>query len=415
MKSAIRPTLAFLAAASLAACASSERPRVTPETTPPAAAPTFSMQPVRFADVPGWGSADLAPALAAFRRQCTSWRARGADAQVGANARYGGRVADWLPACSAADSAAPGQERAFFEANFTPNMVVSQNGQARLTAYYEPSIQVSRTPAPGMTEALRPRPNDMITVDVAAFAQAYDSETLRGAPRTLTGRLEGDRVRPYPSRAEITQNAGPAIAYANPVDVYNLQVQGSGRIVFADGAQRRAAFSAQNGYRWRSAIGAARESGQLPEGAGTWRGFRSWMDGLPADRQRAVLNADQSYVFFEDQAIADPSIGPRGAANVHLTPQGSMAVDPAFHPYGALIFVDATYEGGAFRRLMVAQDTGGAIRRGPLRGDVFWGSGPEAGQAAERMNADAPRFWTLVPRNANTPVAALDTDARTAR
>lgn len=111
------------------------------------------------------------------------------------------------------------------------------------------------------------------------------------------------------------------------------------------------------------------------------------------------MNADPSYVFFQEEPIEDPSAGPRGAAGVPLTPMGSIAVDPAFHPYGALVFVDGQYDGQPFRRLLVAQDTGGAIRRGPMRGDVFFGSGAEAGQAAERMNAPA-RWWTLLPRGA---------------
>ncbi len=404
----IRITLALAAATTLAACATSRTAPPAGPATAPGAAPTFSMSPVRFSDLPGWGSADLAPAFAAFQRQCARWRTRPPGDAVGASARYGGVVGDWLPACAAANGAPADGARAFFEAQFTPHAVVSANGQARLTAYYEPVIQARRTPEGDFREALRPRPNDMITVDLGAFAEAYDSEALRGAPRTLTGRLQGDRVRPYPSRAEITSNPGPALGYAHPVDVYNLQVQGSGRLVFPDGEQRRAQFSAQNGYRWRSAIGAARERGDLPANGGTWRGFRAYFDSLPAERARAALNADPSYVFFQDEAISDPSVGPRGAANVSLTPLGSMAVDPAFHPYGALIFVDAVYDGAPFRRLMAAQDTGGAIRRGPLRGDVFFGAGPEAGARAERMNAEGVRFWTLTPRQAGAAVAARD-------
>src|SRR5262249_15595082 len=125
--------------------------------------------------------------------------------------------------------------------------------------------------------------------------------------------------------------------------------------------------------------------------------FRSWSDQRGVDATRTALNADPSYVFFSEESIPDPSVGPRGAAGIPLQPQGSLAVDPAYHPYGALIFVDGQYNGAPFQRLMVALDTGGAIRRGPLRGDVFWGSGPEAGAAAERMNAPA-RWWTLMPR-----------------
>ncbi|HRE45627.1 MAG TPA: 3D domain-containing protein, partial [Terricaulis sp.] len=122
------------------------------------------------------------------------------------------------------------------------------------------------------------------------------------------------------------------------------------------------------------------------------------------DATRAALNADPSYVFFQEEVITDPSAGPRGAAGVPLTAMGSIAVDPAFHPYGAVVFVDGAYDNAPFRRLLVAQDTGGAIRRGPLRGDVFFGSGAEAGIGAERMNGPA-RWWTLTPRAAPAPVS----------
>ncbi len=144
-----------------------------------------------------------------------------------------------------------------------------------------------------------------------------------------------------------------------------------------------------------------RDSGELQGGA-TWANFKAWSEQRGHDATRQALNADPSYVFFQEEVISDPNAGPNGASGVPLTALGSIAVDPAYHPYGAVVFVDGEYEGQAFRRLLVAQDTGGAIRRGPLRGDVFFGSGPQAGQGAERMNAPA-RWWTLLPRNA--PVA----------
>jgi len=390
--------LAILAGAALMLSACATSPRETqPETGPRAEA--FALQPARFADVPDWQSVDLAPALLAFRRSCEGRRARAADAALPGGGRYGGTVGDWAPACAAAQSVAPGGERAFFEANFTPHFVRGE-GEARLTAYYEPIIQARRAPDATFSAPLLRRPSDMVSIDLAAFAEAYDNETLRGAPRALTGQLVGANVRPYPQRGAINPAAEQAFAWAHPVDVYNLQIQGSGRIAFPDGTSARAAYAAQNGYRWRSALGALRDSGELP--SASWASFRAWSDQRGGEATRQALAADPSYVFFQEETIDDPGAGPRGAAGVPLTALGSIAVDPAFHPYGAIVFVDGQYDGQPFRRLLVAQDTGGAIRRGPMRGDVFFGSGAEAGQQAERMNAPA-RWWTLLPRG--VPVA----------
>src|SRR5262249_50057390 len=183
-------------------------------------------------------------------------------------------VAAWGPACAAAQTVSPGAERAFFESYFNAYQVAGQ-GEARLTAYFEPVVEARRAPEPGFTEPLLRKPSDMVTVDLGAFADAYDDANLRGAPRRLTGQIVGATVEPYPKRGAITPYSGQAFAYANPVDVYNLQVQGSGRISFPDGAQERAAFAAQNGYRWSSALAALRDSGQLPGGA-TWPKFKAW-------------------------------------------------------------------------------------------------------------------------------------------
>jgi membrane-bound lytic murein transglycosylase A len=383
-------TLALLGLAFLSACAGQERPPVGQPTRP---AEAFSLRPVRFSAMPGWTSADLAPALAAFRRSCMVWRNQ-TPSQGLSGGRYGGQIAFWLPACAAADSVAAGGERAFFESYFTANEVRGA-GEARLTGYYEPVIQVRRTPAPPYTAPLLKKPYDMVSVDLRAFADAYDDGALRGAPRALTGQLNGSTVRPYPKRDAINPRPDQVIAYAHPADLYNLQVQGSGRIEFEDGTDARAAYAAQNGYKWNSALQC------LPDGQRTWAAAKTYMDANgPAETTR-VLDCDPSYVFFAQEPLTDPSLGPRGAANVSLTPMGSIAVDPAYHPYGALLFVDGTYQGAPFRRLLVAQDTGGAIKRGPLRGDVFFGSGADAGAAAELMNAPA-RMWTLLPNGAPT-------------
>jgi membrane-bound lytic murein transglycosylase A len=399
-----RRLAALALVATLAACAST--PRTTPATTSEPAAPAavaFALEPARFDALPGWASADLAPALTAFKRSCAARALRALDQPLANTGRYGGTVGDWRSACDAAEFVAPGAERSFFETNFSPALVRGE-GEARLTAYYEPIIDVRRYPEPGFTEPLLRRPTDMVTVELAAFAEAYDNDVLRGAPRRLTGQLSGNIIRPYPKREAIPADPNQAFAWAHPADVYNLQVQGSGRIAFPDGVQERAAFAAQNGYRWNSALGALRNSGQLQGGA-TWANFRAWMDQNGPDAARGALNADPSYVFFQEEVITDPSAGPRGASGAPLTPLGSIAVDPDYHPYGAIVFVDGTYDGAPFQRLLVAQDTGGAIRRGPFRGDVFFGSGPQAGAGAERMNGPA-RWWTLLPRG--VPVAGGD-------
>ena len=413
-----RAILGISAALTLAACASSRpapvvissttptipRPPIPGPTTPvtPVTPPSdFALVPVGFDQIPGWASADMAPPLAAFKRQCQSWSARSRDAGL-TGGRYGGTVGDWSNACDAVSVIQTGQERWFFENYFEPQMVIGP-GEAKLTAYFEPVISASREWSPAFSEPLLKRPPDMVTVDLTAFADAYDNETLRGAPRTLNGKVNGDRIVPYPKREAITPFLGQIIGYAHPADVYNLQVQGSGRLRFTDGSEARAQFSAQNGYKWNSALGALRSSGRLSNPS--WANFRSWLDQNPAE-QKTALNADPSYVFFQEEAVTDYAAGPKGAANVPLTPMGSIAVDPAFHPYGAVVFVSADYQGAGFQRLFVAQDTGGAIRRGPNRGDVFVGTGPEAGAWAERMNAATPQWWTLLPKDFNAPIAA---------
>lgn len=398
-----RLPLAIAAAGALAACATtpSHGPTATHPTEPTQPGVSFALQAASFDQLPGWASADLAPALVAFKRACAGRALRDPASGLPGGGRYGGVSGDWVSACNAAQTVAPGGERAFFEANFIPYSVRGE-GEARLTGYFEPVVQATRTPDAVHSAPLLRKPGDMVTVDIAAFAEALDDNTLRGAPRRLTGQLNGTEVRPYPQRAQITEQPGQAFAYANPIDVYNLQIQGSGRLVFPDGEQDRAAFAAQNGYRWHSALAALRDSGQLQGGA-TWDNFRAWSDANGAAATQTALAADPSYVFFNEEPIDDPSAGPRGASGVALTPMGSIAVDPAYHPYGAIVFVDGVYNGAPFDRLLVAQDTGGAIRRGPLRGDVFFGSGDAAGDAAEHMNSTPARWWTLLPRN--VPVA----------
>lgn len=393
----------------LSACAANAPQRPSPGRPAPAAQPAappqsaFRLTTVTFADLPGWRTIDSWPAMLAFQRHCNVILQRAPSTPL--TGEYGGVAGDWQPACRQAMTIQPGQSHWFFENYFYPARVTGP-GESRLTAYFEPVVRASRNFLPPFTEPFLSKPIDMVTVDLGAFADARQDDVLHGAPRRLTGRIKGDVVEPYPKRGDIVPYEGQIIAYAHPADVYNLQVQGSGRLQFPDGSQVRAAFAAQNGYSWNSALGALYNLGEIT--AGSWNAFRQWFDVNPG-REKEALNKDPSYVFFNEEIITDPSEGPKGAAGIPLTAFGSIAVDPAYHPYGAVVFVDGQYDGAPFRRLLVAQDTGGAIRRGPQRGDVFFGSGDQAGVQAEKMNAPAS-WWTLLPRPAITegPIAELE-------
>jgi membrane-bound lytic murein transglycosylase A len=351
-----------------------------------------------YADLSGWSSTDAGPAREAFRRQCAMWAKRDPQAPLtSAPKAYGGRIADWAQACTLVNTDV--SARAFFEQAFQPWRVSSEGGEAKLTAYYAPAIAARRSVEPGFTEPLLPRPNDLLIIDIPAFAEALDSETLRKVS-TLKGRLAGDKVLPYWTRAEITARpdaASSAIAWAHPADVYNLQVQGSGKLTFADGTTSCAGFADQNGYKWRSALGPVTKRPDWTRSPdGTWASLKAYWDKHP-ESVRADLNADPSYVFFvERPGQLTCAVGSSGAL---LVGGGSMAVDPRYHPYGAPIFAQAS--GPGFPRLLIAQDTGGAIKRGPLRGDVFLGEGREAGAAAEKVNLPGPGFFVLLPRGLN--------------
>lgn len=211
-------------------------------------------------------------------------------------------------------------------------------------------------------------------------------------------RLPDGTTRPYPARAEITARGGQAIAWAHPSDVFFLQVQGSGRLTFPDGTTLRAAYGAHNGQPFKSVANWLIETGRITRAEGSMQGIRAWMDRASAEEVRQAMNINPRFVFFQSLPEGDASLGPKGAHNVPLTTLGSMAVDPAFHALGVPMFVQTTAPGlgGSWSGLLIAQDTGGAIK-GPVRGDIYFGTGFDAGQRAGTMNAPG-RLWVLLPR-----------------
>jgi membrane-bound lytic murein transglycosylase A len=345
----------------------------------------LTLTPVAFSDLPGWESSDPRAALSAFRRSCEALVARPPQSAMA----YAGTAADWHAACAAAAGVVPRAVRAFFERNFAPYVL----GDGLVTGYYEPLLHGSRdrhgryqTPVYGV-------PDDLISVDLGRFRPEWKGERI-------AGRLIGFRLEPYPSRAEIDARPPPArvLFYGDdPVSVFFLHIQGSGRVRLDDGSVLRVAYGAQNGQRY-TPIGHTLVDRGVPREGMSMQVIRAWLKAHP-EQAREVMETDASFVFFRDAPVGDPALGPEGTEGVPLTPRASIAVDPRIHPFGVPFFL----AGDGFADLFVAQDTGGAIR-GPARADIFYGFGPAAENTAGGMKAH-PRFYVLLPKGV-TPTLA---------
>ncbi len=312
-----------------------------------------------------------------------------AKADNDAMGTYAGTVADWRAPCVAATTTSPTKARDFFERWFSPVAVTAGRVKdGRFTGYYEPEIFVSRTKHGAYQTPVYGRPTDLVTVDLGAFRPSLDGERI-------AGRVEDGKLVPYASRAEIAAKGlrdAPVLFYANdPVELFFLHIQGSGRATFDDGSHARVSYAAQNGQLY-TAIGKTLIARGVPREGMSLQVIRAWLKAHPAEAQE-VMNADASYIFFREDPVGDASLGAKGAQGVPLTPLASLAVDPRSHALGTPLFVDGPYPLG---RLFIAQDIGGAIR-GPVRGDVYFGYGEKAEANAGTMN-QMGRFYALLPK-----------------
>ncbi len=347
---------------------------------------------VPFADLPGWDNNNAQSALAAFRLSCGALAKKPASESMG-GAGYAGTVGDWIAACNRLPEAKGPRE--FFEKNFKPFAISAAGETAGLfTGYYEPELRASRarhgvykTPVYGV-------PDDLIGVDLGAFR-----EKLKG--ESIFGRIEGRRLVPYASRAEIDArglpNAQVLFYAADPIDVFFLQIQGSGRILFDDGTRARATYAGKNGRAY-TAIGRTLISrGALTKNNVSMQTIRAWLKAHPKD-SAAVMQTNEAYTFFTLLPAGDPALGSKGTEGVPLTAGASLAVDNRIHPLGAPFFLAADLPGKKgnrpFHRLLIAQDTGGAIR-GAVRGDVYWGTGMTAEWLAGAMKSRGELFVLL--------------------
>ena len=368
---------------------------------------------VAFADLPGWADDDQLAALKALERSCSGPHPSVVEAALlfaeeTRDAPGPRRDPALAPVClalaDAGGSAKFGHHsaRAFFEAWFEPFRIVPQpSGAGHVTAYYEPVLDGAIERDETHTVPLFARPADLIAVNDANRPAGFPAG-LCAARKTEAGLI------PYPDRAALNDPENwiglePVAWLADPVDAYFVHIQGSVRLRIADGGALRLGFAGKNGHPYRSAGKAMIERGLVPAAGMTSEAMKAWLKANP-DIAPDVLGVNPSYIFFRRiEGLAD-DLGPIGAEGVPLTAGRSLAVDPRHIGYGMPVFIDAELPVGEnmsaqpFRHLMIAQDTGSAIR-GPARGDLFWGSGEVAGEVAGRIN-NAADFYVLKPRPA---------------
>ncbi len=369
-----------------------------PRAQPVAEAAPF--RPIEFRDIPGWPGDEAAQALEPFLGTCRGLRDWGADRPLGGAgelARLGGRpdalakacaeaerLADRLrrpvlPAAAApvpgegrgADSGDAAERQALARGSFERRFRAFAAGTGLMTGYYEPELRAAEYPV-----------------------GAFQVPLLAPPPSAEEG---------LPDRAAIEAGAlagrGLELAWVDdPVDAFFLHVQGSGRLQLHDGRTLRLGYAGQNGHPYRAVGRLLMDSGAIPRERMSMQAIRAWLAAAGPDEAAALLRDNPSYVFFRVLDGLPPGEGPPGALGVPLTPGRSLAVDPAFIPYGAPVFALTRdpLDGSPVRRLLHAQDTGGAIR-GPARGDLFWGWG-EAAAARAGLMREAAEVFVLVPR-----------------
>jgi membrane-bound lytic murein transglycosylase A len=353
---------------------------ITPVTSPPLVAEP--LRPASFADLPLWQESTPAAAVDTFLNSCTALS----------------RKQQWARVCSEALLLPAGDEQAarqFFEEFFSPWQLINEDGSENgtITGYYVPELEGRRTPDALYQYPLYRQPDDLLRVDLSEIYPELAGMRLRG-------RIEGQRVVPYFDRGQIdgadTPLAGNELFWvADPVELFFLHIQGSGRILLPGGEKVMISYADQNGHPYRSIGTLLLERGAMTRDQMSMQNIRRWVMENP-EAGRRLLDENPSYVFFRELEAGIES--PPGALGVPLTAERSLAVDPRTIPLGAPVFL-ATQRPDTdepLHRLMVAQDTGRAIK-GRVRADFFWGMGGDAGARAGRMKAPG-RLWVLLPK-----------------
>lgn len=350
---------------------------------------TLDLKPVRFEDLPLWTQDHQAEALPAFLKSCAVIDKKDGEQSMGL--ATGVSYADWQKACHATtqihdtgDTAV----RAYFETYFTPYKVRSTS-EGLFTGYYEAQLHGSLTRKGPYQTPLWQRPDDMLTIDLGDFR-----ESLKG--QKITGKIDGHSFVPYDERAQVARGsllhrAKPLVWVDDPIGAFFLEIQGSGQVSLDNGNVIRVGYDAQNGHGYTPIGRVLADRGEL-ERPVTMQKIRTWLATHP-DRAQEVMDTNPSVVFFR-KSERDGAVGAQG---VTLTPGRSLAVDRSYLPLGVPLWLVTPQ----VNRLVVAQDTGGAIK-GAVRGDLFMGAGPEAEAWAGRMQ-DAGTYYILLPKKTAAP------------
>lgn len=375
-----------------------------PET--PARALAGKFVAVEWSVLPGWREDNLDQVWKGFLNNCKGLM-RPVSGSLTLPARAAPRA--WQPVCAAASQwqGQPAPDAAalrdFLQTQLRPWRVLDAEGRPAsntVTGYYEPIIQASKRREGVYQWPLYAPPDDLLTVDLGAVHPELAGKRVRG-------KLQGNRVVPYDTRAQIAAAANPPpvlVWAADPVEAFFLQIQGSGRVRLPDGSMLRLAYADHNGRPYASIGKWLADKGELPLSQASMQNIKAWAQRNPG-RVQEMLNANPAMVFFSEEAIVDPALGPKGAYGIPLIGQRSVAVDAAFVPLGAPLYLATTQPASSapLRRLVFAQDTGAAIK-GAARTDFYWGSGDQAGDQAGRMKQSG-QMWVLWPRQAGAPTA----------
>ncbi len=362
------------------------------EEEPPTPVAAVSYSPVAIESVPGWNADNLSEALPAWRHSCQKILGFQPTRELGPGV---GTAGDWQGPCQQLASVADGDTpalRAYLEENFLALHVTgSDNPPGLFTGYFEPILEAAREKSELFAEPIYALPDDHVTVNLGNFDPA-----LKG--KAVVGRVQDKKLVPYRERGEIdagaiTDQAQTLFWARDPLDVFILQVQGSGIVELPDGARQRIGFAGHNGHGYGSLGRWLIEQGELPANRAAWEDIRGWLEANP-DRARSALAVNRRYIFFREL----DGDGPLGAAGVPLTAERSMAVDTKHVPLNVPVWLDIEHPDGKTRlqRLMLAQDVGSAIK-GVVRGDFYWGTGRAALDKAGRMKSTGS-YYIVVPK-----------------